>query len=339
MTRDPWDPPVVSVIVPTFNRADHIVETLESILAQDHPALEVVVVDDGSTDRTPELLAELAQRHDVLRVERQENAGQSVAVNRGFASASGELLVLVSDDDPLLPAALSRLVDVLDAEPEAMAAFPDWFQIDAGGAVECTIRTLDGGLEDIVRNWACTPGPCTMFRARVLDLVGGWDPRHRFMPDFDFWLRVGLHGPLLHVPEVLATWRNHPGSTTSSRTQYSRALGMVAEHLALLDRFFSRDDLPPDIRALEQQARHAALSTCAILLRPTAGARFDLVDRLQEVMVDLPHPAPDDPVTWLHGEVRRRDRELELLRIERDILEARVAALQSTVDALGGRSA
>ncbi|WP_195210349.1 glycosyltransferase [Actinomarinicola tropica] len=331
MSRAPWEPPLVSVVIPTFNRSEHLPETLDSILIQDHPALEVVVVDDGSTDATPDVLARYAAVHpEVVRAVRQDNAGQSAAVNHGLSVASGELLTLVSDDDPLLPGAVSRLVQPFLDDPDLVAAYPDWRRIDPDGATEAVIRPLDYRFEDMVRLSICIPGPCTLFRRALVDLTGGWDPTWRFVPDFDFWLRAGLHGPMRRVPEVLATWRNHPGATSNARNRTR----LAHEHVEVIERFFARDDLPASIRALEAEALHHAHATAALVLTPARPGRFEIRDRTAPLVATTHPPAApaDDDVAWLHGEIRRRDRELAALRATNHILEQRIDTMQRMLD-------
>jgi len=269
--------PLVSVVVPTYNRAAYLGETLDSILGQDHPAVEVVVVDDGSTDGTAQVLSTYTDR---VRVVRQPNSGQATAVNAGLAATRGEYLVLVSDDDPLLDAALSTLVDVLEARPDVLVAYPDWFIIDPAGTREALITALDYSLLDMLRFHICLPGPCAMFRRRAVELAGGWNPRFRWTADYDFWLRIGLHGPMLRVPEILATWRRHPAGATGSAPR----LAMAQEQLGVVREFFARDDLPDEVRAVEAESlstSYVVASVVALDRATTRGVpRFGIEDRL-----------------------------------------------------------
>ena len=119
--------PLVSIVVPTYERAGFVETAIMSLLDQDYPALEVIVVDDGSSDETPAVLARIAERVDRRRFRRlrHENVGQAESINRGFAEAGGELLGYLSSDDYLLPGAVSRLVAAAEDHPEAEVFYPE----------------------------------------------------------------------------------------------------------------------------------------------------------------------------------------------------------------------
>ncbi|MFA6957679.1 MAG: glycosyltransferase [Thermoanaerobaculia bacterium] len=278
--------PLVSVIIPTWNRCTYLAETIDSVLAQDHPAVEVIVVNDGSTDATAESLARYEGKITAIH---QPNSGQGAAVNRGFAAARGEYLTLVSDDDPLLSGALSQLVDALECERGALVAYPDWAIIDSEGARTALITGFEYSLVDMARHHLCYPGPCTLFRRGVLDLVGGWDTKWRWVADFDFWLRIGLHGPMVRVPKVLATWRRHDEAATRAAPR----LAMAREQVAVIEAFFARTDLPPEVRAVEREAVASAWAVAAVIalegLEPLGVPRFRVSDRLSHY-VERPLP-------------------------------------------------
>lgn len=333
--RPAWAAPLVSAIVPTYNGAEHLAETIRSILAQDHPAVEVLVVVDGSTDDTAAVLAGFGDRIEVLT---QPNRGQSAAVNAGLAAARGEYLVLISDDDPILPGALSRLVGVLEEDDELLVAYPDWEEIDEAGRPIRIIRTREWSLVESVRLRLCLPGPCSLFRRRAVELAGGWDTTLRYTADSDFWLRIGLHGPLRHVPEVLATWRSHPGSQTMTAFDAvsSSRVPLAEEQVAVAARFLARDDLPPEVRAVSAEALATAHIVAASVHCPDAlgapGARFSIVDHVGPDMV-APHPragaAPSagEMTLRLSALAEQRHRELEVLRHDALRDEARAQRL------------
>src|SRR5437764_1366886 len=118
--------PLASVVVPTFNRANFLEETIDSILSQNYPNLEVIILDDGSTDDTAETLARYRDR---VVVERHENIGETATVNKGFKLARGEYVCVVNSDDPILPGLIRAGVIALERNPEALAAYPDWCEI------------------------------------------------------------------------------------------------------------------------------------------------------------------------------------------------------------------
>jgi GT2 family glycosyltransferase len=121
----------------------------------------------------------------------------------------------------------------------------------------------------VAANW-CYIGPGGMFRRRVIELVGGRDPRYRQVGDFDFWLRAGLHGRFVHVPQALATWRSHPGSTSVSDVSEEK----ISEYVRLMERFFEQEGVGPELMRLRPQAlamaHHIAALKSMWIRRPQA---------------------------------------------------------------------
>jgi glycosyltransferase involved in cell wall biosynthesis len=226
--------PEVSVIIPTWNRRDLIVRAIDSVLAQTRPVAEVIVVDDGSTDGTGEILA---QRYDdrIIYVH-QVNAGVSAARNRGLALARGRYLALLDSDDAWLPEKTARQIALLEADPSL-------------GMVLCDVRRedRDGRLIDLFerRRQIPTDGPAlrwvlqdpalapvsALFRREVYETVGGFDESLRTAEDLDFHLRVAARWPIGVVPEALArAMRDHDGLSALASTydNYVRVIERAA---------------------------------------------------------------------------------------------------------------
>lgn len=214
--------PSVSIVVATYNRRDWLRLAMDSVLAQDYADLELLVMDDGSTDDTPQLLEAYAERYprERFRFSRQENMGQAHALNRGYELARGDVLGYLSDDDLLAPGAVSRLVSEL-ADPEVVAAFPGYRIIDEAGDLVDTIRPPEYSSVEAFRLLDTVIGPGCLARREPLLSTGGWDPELRFMGDFILWIKLGLSGPITRVPEPLASWRRHGASLS---------LQIAAEH-------------------------------------------------------------------------------------------------------------
>ena len=253
--------PLVSIITPTYNRAKYLEETIDSILSQDYPRIEYIVLDDGSTDGTPEVLARYGSR---IRWETHPNMGETQTVNQGFALARGDIVAVVNSDDPLLPGAVRAAVEVFLERPDVLVAYPDWLTIDAESKAVRTIQVPDFDYTFMVRRFRCIVGPGAFMRRSAVERVGGRDGRYRYVADFDFWLRLGLLGPFARIPRVLATFRVHADST--SVAQQGRA--MAEEHVELARQFFGRPDLPPSIRRLEREARSFAFYYAGLAASP-----------------------------------------------------------------------
>jgi glycosyltransferase involved in cell wall biosynthesis len=205
----------VTVVIPTYNRADLLRLTLQSVLAQTLPPAEVIVVDDGSTDSTLELLREVD-----ASVIRNPDGGWGPARGRNAAleRVSTEYVAFVDSDDLLRPNALERLRDALAAAPDAPFAFvrglsarrePDgWRQEGVIGPSQEEQRDLLGSL--FARN--SVPSSGNMVRTEVARRIGGYDPRVRWAEDHHFWVRAAKLGEPIHVPEIGCVYRRHVGN-------------------------------------------------------------------------------------------------------------------------------
>ncbi len=261
MTAHPSAPLRVSIVVPVYNGARYLAEALDSLLAQRYPALDVVVVDDGSTDKTPEILAAYSGR---VRVLRQANKGQSAAMNLGWAHASGDVLSYLSADDRLRPDAVATAVDALCRYPEALAVYGDYGLMGPDSQALSVVQAPDFDHRDVVSTATCPPGPGVFIRRTAHVAAGPWSETLRQMPDLDYWLRLGLLGPIVHVPEVLADFREHEASATFRAPSEARAEEAVVVYAG----FFSRGDLPPEVQALRRRSMaHAHLLTARAHLR------------------------------------------------------------------------
>lgn len=309
----------VSVLIPTFNRANFLPEAIDSVLSQDHPNLELIVLDDGSTDETPELLARYAKQHPPQRFRsvRHDNVGQSRTLNRGFELVTKELTGYLSSDDMLLPGAISRLVAVFVAEPETVVAYPAWDYVDEGGEKMDEVMPTEFDLLEVVRSSNPVIGPGALLQRWAIDEVGGWDPEIRFSPDFEFWLRVATLGPFRRVPETLAHYRWHEGMTGRS----SDGLQIARERVAIVDRVYALPNLPPELMAVKKEAyRSAYLAGAGLLGGNAPWERFFLADRL----LNHTFPTREHKLAETGEELRTRLAELDA---ELDEVTARIAAL------------
>jgi glycosyltransferase involved in cell wall biosynthesis len=260
-------PSLVTLVTPTYNQAGYLPETLDSVLAQTHPALEYIVIDDGSRDETPEVMARYAGRLTALR---HDNMGQAATLNKGWAMARGRYIGYLSSDDLLLPHAVERLAGVLDARPDVVCVFPDSDLIDARSQIirRAVCRPFD--LEDTVVQQECYIGPGALFRREAFETVGGWRPELRLAPDREFWMRLAALGRIEFLQESLALYRTHPEST--SFTAASEAASQ--EYLRVLDEFYARPSVSDSLlrRKGEAYARASLLLARNALWRGEFGS-------------------------------------------------------------------
>jgi glycosyltransferase involved in cell wall biosynthesis/nucleoside-diphosphate-sugar epimerase len=239
------------LVIPAYNKGEHLAEAIDSVLGQDYPRLDLVVVDDGSTDDTRAVLAGYGSR---IRWYGQANAGQSAALNRGWALTGGELVGYLSADDVLLPHAVTALADALGARPDAVCAYGDYHLMDVSGRVVREVRAPEFDYRSMVARFTCPPGPGVLFTRPAAARAGWWNAGLRLVPDQDFWLRLGLVGPFVHVPATLARFRVHPTSTSFAAPSPE----VVGEYVAVIEEWFAGDAVPPELRAVRAEALSSA---------------------------------------------------------------------------------
>lgn len=244
--------PLVSIVIPAYNHARFLGQAIESVLAQTHPGVEVIVLDDGSTDGTRQLLANYGGR---FRWETQPNMGQAATLNKGWGMAAGDLLGYLSADDYLHPGAVARAVNCLERHGDAVACYPDFAQVDEDSRTLRTIRTPEFSYDDMVLRGVCAPGPGTFFRRAAYARTGDWNPALRRIPDFEYWLRLGLLGRFQRIAEVLAYYRVHEGAQSFSSVNEARA----DEFITVIDALLEQPSLPSSVRERRRQARANAL--------------------------------------------------------------------------------
>jgi glycosyltransferase involved in cell wall biosynthesis len=214
--------PLVSVIIPAYNAAAFLRETLDSALAQSYPNLEIIVVDDGSTDTTPQLLETYADR---IRVLHQANAGQAAARNHGARESHGELLAFLDSDDLWDADKIARQVELLNRFPEALAVYCDHRAIDAEGSLLSSSGALhyprsSGEMLRAMLLSCCiiTPG-LVLLRRNAFEASGGFDeaPLMRGHEDHALWLRLATQGSFIYSPDTLFSYRRHSQQTTRQK--------------------------------------------------------------------------------------------------------------------------
>jgi glycosyltransferase involved in cell wall biosynthesis len=275
----PHDGERVTIVVPVYNRTGALLdEAVDSLLSQDYSDLEVVAIDDGSTDETPQVLAAYAERHpERFRWERQEeNQGQAAALNRGFELAHGTLLGYLNSDDVLLPGAISRLASELAADPDAVLAYPCYRVIDESGGIYAEMAPPDYSRVESVRLQDTIVGPGALFRAAALKRAGPLRTDLRYLGDEELWLRLSRAGRFARVDETLACWRRHGGALTIAE----QGREMAEERLRILDALFAEED-DPELLAVRDQAYRNAFVLAATVVAPGfngAGERYYILD-------------------------------------------------------------
>lgn len=199
---------LVSVIIPCFRQAHFLAEAIESALAQTHPHVEVIVVDDGSPDDT----AAVAARYQAVRYLRQSNQGLARARNAGFARSTGEYVVFLDADDRLLPEAVAVNCDQLESRPDCAFVAGHYRFVDANGILldewEAEPVESDPYLHLLKRNYIGNPAT-VMFRREAVRAVGGFRAWPTGAEDYDMYLRVTRLFPVCRHGRLIVEYRRH----------------------------------------------------------------------------------------------------------------------------------
>ena len=206
--------PIVSVVVPTYNHRDFVVESVESALAQTLSAVEIVVVNDGSTDDTADRLAPLAQSGRIVYLE-QPNRGPAHARNTGIEQSRGRYIAFLDDDDLLPTDKLEWQTAFLDSRTDVAVVGGTLQLIDESGSLKRSVAHVpDITVERLFSgNPFYSPGQ-TLIRRDVLESVGGLDPAIRGAEDWDLWFRIAKRRNMAMVDRLALYYRIHPGNAS-----------------------------------------------------------------------------------------------------------------------------
>jgi hypothetical protein len=240
--------PQVSVVLPVHNGAAHLASAIESVLLQSHRAFELIIVNDGSTDNSGAIAADYAKVDKRITVIHQDNHGEAVAVNAGFAKARFALVARLDHDDIALPDRLAQQVAFLKKYEDVAAVGGTMRFIDGDGKLTGPKKFFPLTPADCHKALADTTvapisNPSAMIRKAAFDKVGGYRPQFRYACDLDFWLRFDEGFKLANLPEILIDYRLH-GANATHRHRFDQELQAQIARQAALSR---RKGLPDPV--------------------------------------------------------------------------------------------
>ena len=270
----------ISIIIPTYNRAALLRETLESVLSQTYSNWECIVVDDGSTDETEAVVSSFG---DAFQFIRQANAGPAVARNRGVAQAKGEAILFLDSDDLLRPYALDVLASELRRHPEAGVSYGGFQMMRNDGrpatlAQAPLLPVVSGGegsgaaqfvaygltatgqiLPDLLQHDAMLMG-ATLIRREVVERIGGFDPERRYMEHWEYFLRIARESiPFVPTRTPVVRIRIHEGNHSGNFEE------MLSNRLTLIETYLPRDNRNADrIRSAARANAQLFLGMCLL---------------------------------------------------------------------------
>lgn len=196
----------ISIITPSFNQADFLDKTLRSVLDQDYPDLEYLVVDGASTDGSVGIINGYSER--LAWWVSEIDAGQADAINKGFARATGEIVAWLNSDDVYLPDTLKTVAELFSANPDAGMIYGDVLSIDGTGEPINVQRFAQYQLKDLMA-FKIISQPGVFMRRSVLAQAGYLDLNYHFLLDHHLWLRMAQLAPIVYTPQILAKARYH----------------------------------------------------------------------------------------------------------------------------------
>ena len=235
--------PLVSVVIPTYNRAPIVCDALESVRRQTYRPIEVIVVDDGSTDGTEALTRDWQAKHAtedgfISRYVSQKNQGGNVARNRGIAQCTGDYVAFLDSDDCWLPEKLAKQMRVLLTNDDDMGAVYCGLchvELATGEVLETPRRSFPTGrlLDQLLVRDVTAPTSAYLIRRGVFRHVGIFDTELQARQDWDMWIRIASKYRIGAVPEALVEYREHSGERTRTDPQkeinaYQRILAKYA---------------------------------------------------------------------------------------------------------------
>ena len=197
---------LVSIVTPSYNQAPYLEQTIESVLKQDYPRIEYMVIDGGSTDHSVEIIKKYSDR--LAYWVSEKDSGQAEAINKGFARATGEILAWLNSDDYYLLNTVSLAVRCLEQNPDVVMVYGDMFAVDGNGQTLNILRYKQLSLEDLLC-FQIIGQSSVFFRRSAFGKAGPLETKFHFMLDHHLWIRLAQQGRILHIPQIWSAARYH----------------------------------------------------------------------------------------------------------------------------------
>jgi glycosyltransferase involved in cell wall biosynthesis len=203
---------LISIVTPSYNQGPYIEETIQSVLAQDYPHIEYLIVDGGSTDNTVNIIKKYENKLAWWISERDK--GQTDAINKGFARAKGDILAWINSDDTYEPGAVAAAVKYLKKLPGVGMVYGDCNFINDSGHVIGKFNAAQTSYRLLRQGYAHIPQQTMFLRAELWRQVGPLDPSFYFAMDYDLWTRIAARTEIKYIPQTWANFRLHTSGKT-----------------------------------------------------------------------------------------------------------------------------
>lgn len=216
----------VSIVLPTYNGAKYIQQSIGSCLKQTYKNIELIIVDDGSTDKTTEIIKSY---HDarIRYIRHRKKKGLAHALNTGFAKATGEYLTWTSDDNYYAEKAVESMVDTLRTNKKIDFAYANYYMINEDGKV---LQSIRGAPSKNLKEGNCI-GPCFLYRRKIYEIIGEYNPEAFLVEDYEYWIRISKRFRMQMLDEYLYRHRLHPKSLTGQYVaEAKRCADRIRDH-------------------------------------------------------------------------------------------------------------
>jgi len=245
LDETPW--PKVSIVTPSYNQAEFIEETIRSVLLQNYPDIEYIVIDGGSTDGSVDIIRKYEPWLSYWTSE--PDRGQSHAINKGWRRSNGDVVAWLNSDDLYEASAIHKIVEFFQSNDDVDMVYGDCLVIDEKGRLEGSSPSMEFSLEALVCNQWFISQPATFLRRRVLDEVGLINEKLNLVMDWEFWLRIALKEfKISYFPETLASYRKYKNAKTSALSVKSGE-----EKIQVLNNIYN-NHIPSNIKPYRKKA-------------------------------------------------------------------------------------
>jgi glycosyltransferase involved in cell wall biosynthesis len=241
--------PLVSIVTPSYNQGRFLEGCILSILEQDYPNVEYIIMDGGSTDGSMDIIRKYADR--LAYWVSGPDGGQSAALNEGLRHATGEIWAWMNSDDAYVPGAIRKAVEWLETHPDHDIVFGDCLVVDENQLNERYYHAINVDLPTMVTGQIGIPSGSTFIRKAVRERIGDFDESLNYFMDNNYWLRAMQVCSFGHIPEVLSVYRVYPSAKTWDIGQSNkRALEMIL----MYERFWLQSGIPLKIMKLRNKS-------------------------------------------------------------------------------------
>lgn len=241
---------LVSIITPSFNQSAYLEQTILSVLEQDYPRIEYMVIDGGSKDHSVEIIKKYENK--LAWWVSEKDKGQADAINKGFARATGEIIAWLNSDDYYLAGAVSAAVKIFEEYPEVVLVYGNMLAVDENGKTFNTLKYKQLTLEDLLC-FQIIGQPAVFMRHSALKNVNGLDSTFHFLLDHYLWIQLAQHGKILHVEQTLSAARYH-----AEAKNRAKAAEFGHEAFRILDVVAKDENLAPVFAKVNRRARASA---------------------------------------------------------------------------------